>query len=164
MLRARNGKISAWLTVLPLTRSQFDLSAQEFWDALVIRYKKPFRNVQDLCDGCSSQFSLSHALSCREGGLVIQTYNEIQDAIEDLASLVWSHVMREPVVREANTKNSTSTLIANLAIRSVWLPQTEVLFHIRVIDTDTQSYSDHSPKEVLRAAEGEKKKKIYGCV
>ena len=42
-----------------------------------------------------------------------------------------------------------------------WLPQTEALFDIRVIDTDVQSYSDHSPKEVLRPAEGEKKKNIW---
>ena len=28
ILRARSGKVSAWLTVLPLPRSQFDLSAQ----------------------------------------------------------------------------------------------------------------------------------------
>ena len=49
----------------------------------------------------------------------------------------------EPVVREANTKTGTPALIANLAIYGVWLPQTEVLFNIRVIDTDAQSYSDH---------------------
>ena len=51
----------------------------------------------------------------------------------------------EPVVREANTKTGTPALIADLAIYGVWLPQTEVLFHIRVIvlDTDAQSYSDH---------------------
>ena len=88
ILRARNEKVLAWLTVLPLARSQFDLSNQEFWDALAIRYKKPLRNVPDLCDGCSSQFSLSHGLSCRKGGWVIQRHNEIQDAIGDLASLL----------------------------------------------------------------------------
>ena len=54
ILRAKNGKVSAWLTVLTLVRSQFDLSALEFWDALAIRYKKPLRNIPDLCDGCSS--------------------------------------------------------------------------------------------------------------
>ena len=116
ILRARNGKVSAWLTVLPLARSQFDLSAQEFWDALAIRYKKPLRNVPDLCDSCRSQFSLSHALSCKKGGLVIQRHNEIRDAIGDFASLVWSQVRREPVVREADTKNGTPALIADLAI------------------------------------------------
>ena len=108
--------------MLTLARSQVDLSAQEFWDALAIRYKKPLRNVPDLCDGCTSQFSLSHALSCRKGGLVIQRHNEIRDAIGDLTSLVWSQVKCEPVVREANTKTGTPALIADLAIHGVWLP------------------------------------------
>ena len=94
---------------------------------------------------------------------MIQRHDEIRDAIGDFASLVWSQVRREPVVREADTKNGTPALIADLVIRGVWLPQTEVLFDIRVIDTDAQSYSDHSPKEVLRTAEGEKKKKYMAA-
>ena len=68
IVRARNGKVSGWLTVLPLEKSHFDLSAQEFWDALAIQYRKPLSGILDLCDGCSSPFSLSHALSCRKGG------------------------------------------------------------------------------------------------
>ena len=48
-------------------------------------------------------------------------------------------------------------MIADLAIRVVWLHQAEALFDVRVIDTDAQSYSNYSPKEVLRVAEGEKK-------
>ena len=51
-------------------------------------------------------------------------------------------------MREADTKTGTPALIADLAIHGVWLPQTEVLFDIKVIDTDAQSYSDHSPKVV----------------
>ena len=117
-LRTRNGKVSTWLTVLLLARSQFDLSAQEFWDAKAIRYKKPLRNVQDLCDRCSFQFSLSHALSCRKSSLVIQRHNEILDAI-DLAYLVWSQVKCEPVMREADTKIGTPALIADLTIQQL---------------------------------------------
>ena len=39
----------------------------------------------------------------------------------------------------------------------MWTPQTEALFDIRVTDTDTQSYINQSPKEVLQSAENEKK-------
>ena len=69
--RAKNEKVSGWLMVLPMAKSHFDLPAQEFWDALAIPYRRPLREIPDLCDGCSSPFSLSHALSCRKGGLVI---------------------------------------------------------------------------------------------
>ena len=86
--RAMNEKVSGWLTVLALAKSHFDLSAQEFWDAPAIRYRRPLRGIPDLCDGCSSPFSLSHALSCRKGGLVIHRHNEVCYAIGDLASFV----------------------------------------------------------------------------
>ena len=81
-------------------KSHFDLSAQEFWDELAIRYKRPLRVISDLRDGCSSPFSLSHALSCGKGGLVIQHHNEVCDTIGDLASLAWNRVRREPIVRD----------------------------------------------------------------
>lgn len=42
----------------------------------------------------------------------------------------------EPVVREADTKIGTQALIVELAFYGVWLPQAEVLFDIRIIDTD----------------------------
>ena len=161
ILRGKEGKISSWLTVMPLAKNHFDLSAQEFRDALSIRYKKPLLNTAEMCDGCGAVFSLSHALSCRKGGLVIQRHNEVRDALGDLASLVWNKVRREPVVREANYVTGSNALVADLGIRGVWLPQAEALFDIRVVDTDAQSYSSRTPREVLKSAEKEKKMK-YG--
>ena len=35
-------------------------------------------------------FDLSHALSCRKGGLVTQCHNEVHDAFGDLTALAWS--------------------------------------------------------------------------
>ena len=51
------------------------------------------------------------------------------------------------------------TLIADLCVRGVWLPQAEALFDISVADTDTQSYLRHPPRRVLFSAEVEKKTK-----
>ena len=70
---------------------------------------------------------------------MIQRHNEIQDAKGDLASLVWSQVRHGAVMREADTINGNLVLIADLVIRGVWLPHTETLFDIRVIDTDALS-------------------------
>ena len=45
ILQAKDSNISSWLSVLPLARSQFDLSAQEFTDGLALRYKKLLLSV-----------------------------------------------------------------------------------------------------------------------
>ena len=94
--------LSGWLTVLPMSQDHFDLIAQQFRDALALRYRKPLLNVPSNCDGCGSPFSLDHALICRKGGLIIQQHNEVRDVVGDLAALVWSRVVSEPVVRKAS--------------------------------------------------------------
>ena len=40
ILRVKDNKLSTWLTIVPLAKNHFDLSAQEFWDGLALRYKK----------------------------------------------------------------------------------------------------------------------------
>ena len=124
-----------------------------------MRYKKPLLNIPALCDGCGATFNLSHALSCRRGGLIIKRHNEVRDTVGDLSALVWSPVNQEPIVKEANLQDNIPALRADLAVRGVWERQTEALFDIRVVDTDAQSYTNRSPMEVLGAAEKEKKAK-----
>ena len=41
----------------------------------------------------------------------------------------------------------------------MWQPQAEVLFDVRVIDTDTKSYLHRSPNAVIATAETENKRK-----
>ena len=162
ILRAKDSNISSWLSVLPLARNQFDLSAQEFRDGLALRYKKPLLSLPSVCDGCGAPFSIEHALDCRFGGLVTRRHNEVRDAFGDLASLVWAPVVKEPVVRDGSA--GADTLITDLCVRGVWEPQTKALFDIRVVDTDARSYHARSPRDVLGSAEVEKKRKyLQAC-
>ena len=39
--RARDNTMSVWLSVVPVEQNHFDLTAQEFCDALAVRYRKP---------------------------------------------------------------------------------------------------------------------------
>ncbi len=73
----RNQKsLSHWLSTVPIRRDNFDLSAFEFRDALCLRYSKPLLEIPSNCDGLNSQFTTSHALDCRKGGLVTRRHNE----------------------------------------------------------------------------------------
>ena len=75
------------ISVTPVESNHFDLSAQEFQDALAIRYCKPMLNLPPTYDGCGAPSSLNHFLICRRSGLVVQCHNEIRDAIGDLVAL-----------------------------------------------------------------------------
>ena len=63
--RAKLNDLSGWLTVFPTSQDHFDLTAQEFCDALALCYQKPLLNIPSSCDGCGAPFSLDHALVCR---------------------------------------------------------------------------------------------------
>ena len=163
VLRAKEFNLSGWLSVLPLARDQFDLSPQEFRDALALRYRKPMLDFPGSCDGCGATFTVDHALDCRFGGLVTRRHNEVRDAFGDLSSLVWGPVHREPVVQEASDDGRT-VLKADLAVCGVWQPQCDAIFDVRIVDTDAPSYCSRTPPDVLRTAELEKKRKyLQAC-
>jgi len=77
-LRACENHLSGWLTCIPAAQDHFDLTPR---DALAVRYKKLLLGFPPTCDGCGTPSSLDHALVCRKGGLIIQYYNEVRDAI-----------------------------------------------------------------------------------
>jgi len=162
ILWAKDGNISSWLSVLPLARSQFDLSVQEFQDGLALQYKKPLLSVLSVCDGCGAQFSIEHALDCHFRGLVSHRHKEVRDVFGDLASLISSPVTKKPIVRDSS--EGADALIADLCVRGAWEPQTEAFFDIRVVDTDARSYRARTPHDVLSTAKGEKKcKYLRAC-
>ncbi|KAL5489435.1 hypothetical protein EMCRGX_G018527 [Ephydatia muelleri] len=96
----------------------------------VVRKRKPLIKAPANCDSRGEAFSLTHALDCRKGGLVIQRRNEIRDAIGDLASIVYTE-------RGMATSNGSD---------------------IRVVDTDAPSYSHRDVAAILSTAEEEKKR------
>ena len=118
VLCAKEFNLLGWLSVLLLEKDQFDLSAQQLRDALTLRYCKPLLNLPVTCDGCGATFTVDHALDCQFGALVTRRHNKVRDAVGDLASLVWSPVRREPVVKEVGD-DEQGALVADLAICGV---------------------------------------------
>uniref|UniRef100_A0A1X7T7L5 Uncharacterized protein n=1 Tax=Amphimedon queenslandica TaxID=400682 RepID=A0A1X7T7L5_AMPQE len=154
--RARDS-LSSWLNVLPTVWDNFDLSPNEFRDALCLRYAKPLLNLPHSCDGCCSPFTTSHALDCKKGGLVTLRHNEIRDVLHDVSSMAWSQVIKEPIVREA--QSDLEALVGDISIHGVWQSQSTCIFDVRVVDSDAPSYVRKPPLQVLKTAEREKKLK-----
>lgn len=76
------------------------------------------------------------------------------DLLHDLMTIVWTQVIKEPVVREPNPNgNSSTSLIADVSTRGVWTPQSTATFDICVIDSDSPFYLTKSSSQVLTTAE-----------
>jgi hypothetical protein len=58
---------SSWLTTLPVENLGFVMNAQEFQDALCLRYNLPISNMPSFC-ACGKANSVDHALCCMKGG------------------------------------------------------------------------------------------------
>ena len=80
-----------------------------------------------------------------------------------MAALVWPQVIWEPVVWEGDPTSDDPGLHLYLGIRGVWQPQVEVLFDIRVADTDAPSYR-RSPVPILDSGAVEKKRIYFSAV
>ena len=139
------------------TEHPLDLSPLQFRDGLAIRYVRDPPCLPPRCDGCGTTLTLQHALDCKKGRFIIQRHNEIRDCLGDIASHVWTHVIKEPVVREADVNNGDDGLQLDLGTRGVWQPQMAALFDIRVIDTDAPSHRMCSPEAILETGAKEKK-------
>ena len=87
----------------------FDLSAQEFRDALCLGYHRPLSLVSVRCDGCGEDFILTYAFDCCKGSLVTQLHSGIRDALGDLAALGYREVAREPLVSGAWDRHFSCT-------------------------------------------------------
>ena len=169
-----------WLSVPPSTVNGTELSAQEFRDALLLRYARSPPDLPSHCDGCLQKFSVRHALECKTGGLVICRHNEIRDELIDLASKAFcnSAVRDEPFIHSG--RNSAKQLVdekisnsvlnkfsqksdnedrGDVLIRGLWASGTDCIIDVRITDVDAKSNRSKDPMKVLAAHEREKKKK-----
>ena len=92
--------MGAWLTVLPSTVNGTELGAQEWRDALFLRYGLDPPYLPKYCDGCEARFSISRALDYKKGSLVTARHNEIRDGVADPAGKAFtpSHVCNNPLI------------------------------------------------------------------
>ena len=84
----------------PSTVNRTELGAQEWRDALFLRYGLEPQDLFTYCDGCQAKFSISHAPDCKKGGLVTARHNELRDRVADLSvkDFTPSHVRDDPLI------------------------------------------------------------------
>ena len=77
----RNG---TWLTSVPHRLNGTELYWEEFRDNICLIYGLMPQDIPTTCDDCDKSFSIKHALSCPNGGLVVDQHD---DAAKELVTL-----------------------------------------------------------------------------
>ena len=83
--------------------------AQEWYDALFLRYGLDPPDLPTHCDGCKARFTISHALDCKKGGLVTARHNELRDRVADLAGKAFTpaRVRDDPLIYSGRAMSRT---------------------------------------------------------
>ena len=167
----------------PSTVNGRELGAQEWRDALLLRYGLEPPDLPKYCDGCQTKFSVSHSLDCKKGGLITACHNKIHDGVSDLAGkyLTPSHVCNDPLIYLGRAvkrmkatparKNEDSGQTTSqppevteqkgyLLIRDLWQQGTNSVHDMSVVNTDDPTNQKKDPEKCLHEAE-QGKKKIY---
>ena len=57
--------VSNWLTRLPIAGYGFELSKQQFWNSIYLRYGWEISKLSTTCP-CGSEFDIQHSMSCKK--------------------------------------------------------------------------------------------------
>ena len=110
----RATKTGAWLTLLPSTVNGTEMGAQEWRDALFLKYGWEPRDLLTYFDRCEARFTISHALDCKKGSLVTARHNELREGVADLAGKAFtpSHVRDDPLIYSGRAMSRTKPMPA----------------------------------------------------
>lgn len=160
-----------WLAAMPNVYSGTILSPTEFRDELRLRYKLPLLQTPTHCDGCTARFSVSHALSCKVGGLIKTRHDESRDIIGCMACAGFqpSNVRDEPLIHPCRgtteLRDSTSGIEmeiqerGDLLVRGFWTQNTDCIIDVRICDVNQPSYLVRKPSSIIKSSENDKKRK-----
>ena len=167
----------------PSTLNETELGAQEWRDALSLRYSLDPPDLPTHCDSYHAKFMIRHALDCKRGGLVTARHNELCDGVADLAGKAFthSHVRNYPLIYSGHSVKRTKAAPArargktdqagapppeateqkgDLLIRDLWQNGTDSVHDMHVVNTDAKSHRAKDPEKCLQEA-ARVKKRMY---
>ena len=145
---------SSWLSVLPLKQQGFNLTKQEFQDALALRYNAPIKSLPIKCT-CGKEFDANHAMTCKKGGFITIRHNNIRNFEANLLKKVCNDVEIEP--RLQPVENDEARL--DIRARGFWRPGQSAFFDVRVTNTNANSQETIPLPTIYKKHEDEKKRK-----
>ena len=164
----RGCKTGSYLSTVPSTISGSTLGEIEFQDSIRTRAALPLLNLPSHYDGCGENFTIAHAHSCKNSGIIIACYDNIVAELVFVSTMAFkpNAVWAEPQIHTDSSTakaDSDSTVetsdCGDVFVQGLWSTGQDAILDIRVTDTDQASYVTRDPERVLQSHEKEKKRK-----
>ena len=132
--------VSNWLTVLPIAEYGLELSKQQFWDSISLRYEWEISKLPTACP-CGSKFDIQHSMNCKKGGFVTIRHNDLRDFTAIILWEVCYDTEIEPRIVPLSgedlsnrTANRSNEARLDVRARGFWERGKQAFFDLRVFD------------------------------
>ena len=150
--------------MLPITEHGFELSKQQFWYSVSLRYGWEITNLPTFCP-CGSKFDIQHSMSCKEGGFVSIRHNDLRDLTAKIVSERCKDIKIEPKLLppsgeelHGRTTNRSNKARIDIRARGFWERGQQAFFDMRVFDPNACRYLNKSLQQCHVMNEHEKKR------
>ena len=65
-----------WLSAIPHRLNVSELSQEELWHNIFLRYGMMTQDIPATCNGFNKKFSIDHGLPCLKGGIVLERHGD----------------------------------------------------------------------------------------
>ena len=162
MKQAKDKGASSWLNAIPLKDQGFDLNKEEFRDSLRLRYNLQLKGLPNQCV-CGDQFSVNHALNCKNGGFISARHDEVRNVLTSQLNKVCNDVQVEPHLipvdnEHFHLRSAATGDEASLDIKAAgfWRRGQNAFFDIRITHINSASNRNLPTEEIFRCNEAEK--------
>ena len=149
---------------MPVEELGFNLNKEQFWDALKLRYGIKLENLPAQCP-CGQPFDVSHALSCKKGGFIVQRHDNIKNLLVSLLAKVCKNVESEPHLLEITseslnyaTANTSDEARLDIKAQGFWQHGQVTYFDVRVTQVNAASQKQQPTAKIFRQHEQAKKR------
>jgi hypothetical protein len=166
-----------FLTLFPSLNHDTNLSGGEFRDRILYRYAMQPSDLPPTCDGCDKPFSVDHAMSCPNGGLINARHDEIKCELGNpfLEASAPSRVRVEPMIypqfrttapvqltaalppEDADQPAEPDQTRGDLLLRGLFAPHTDCIVDVAIIDLNCKTHSSVPYEQALKTKEKSKR-------